>query len=221
MQVKGLLDLIAADLNDPQHVVWTREQLRAYIQEGVGNAFVERPELFTEEITVKIDPCKIYQEVCECQGIRRVIGLADADGNIFNELRERTSKDKLKWPGKTCQADPNNFELSEFSVDTATNKIRVYPPVPAGMDVYVVVECAVTPDDFSDSVEIDANIAAAARQWALWCARMVDAENNPAVFNAANTHRKAFWELLISQKAGLDVDNDKDDSRAVNTQNRN
>lgn len=210
MLISSLLELVAADLNDRQHTVWSVEQLRAYIQEGFNNAFVRRPDSFMDEKVIKVEPCVTYQEVCECSSIRRVIGQSTKDGRIIKELRKRTNKDRLKWPGEACDIDLNNFELDEYSVDSKTNKLRVFPAVPAGLDIYVVVECSVSPDDLNMDDDMDGVISTAVHQWALFCARMVDAENNPAVFDVARTHEVTFWRILKAQEDKPEVDSDKD-----------
>lgn len=201
MKFDSLLDQIAVDLNDaaPGHVftTWSREQLRAYLEEAIQIAFTERPDLFMETRVIKVKPCTVVQDTCDCTQVRRVIGQSTAGGSIIKYLRfKQSGTDKLVWNGRTCRVHPKKFELQEYYIDGVTDKVWVYPEVPAGIDVYILVECAVIPDVFGPSYNIHTELRAAVVQWVLYRAKMVDGENNTAIVSVANYHKTTFWELL-------------------------
>lgn len=202
MKFSSLLERLAVDLNDaaPGHefTTWSRPQLRAYLEEAVSTAFIERPDLFTETRIIKLKPCTVVQDTCDCTHIRRVIGQATKDGRILNTLKPKKNNDKLIWNGWTCPVHPRDFKLTQYSIDDVTNKLWVYPQVPAGLDIYVAVECAVMPDTSGD-YDVPVELEAAVIQWALYRAKMVDGENNATIVSVANAHKTTFWELLQAQ----------------------
>lgn len=200
MRIGSLLELLAVDLNDaaPGHefTTWPKQQLRAYLVEALQTAFIERPDLFLEEVVVKVVPCAVRQVLDCCTKIRRVIGQCDADGHVFKLLRPRRMDDRLVWTGRTCAVPPNKFSLSQYALDDAADAIWFWPQVPAGLDVYVLVECAKMPADVDDDYDVESELCAAAVQWALYRAKSIDAENNQAIVQVADNHKQTFWQLL-------------------------
>lgn len=203
MTMSSLLDKLAVDLNDaaPGHefTTWSQSQLRAYLTEAVELAFAERPDLFTETRIIKMQPCTVVQDTCDCAHIRRVIGQSTKDGRIIRPLRPRKHNDKIFWTGRTCLKRDKGFALTQYYIDEMSDKLWVYPQVPAGMDVYVMVECAVFPDAGVEGYEVPAELRAAVVQWVLYRAKMVDGENNTSIVSVANHHKTTFWEILRSQ----------------------
>lgn len=201
MNVGSLLNRLATDLNDaaPGHefTTWSREQLGAYLEEAIQLAFVERPDLFIEERVVKVEPCVQRQPACDCTRVRRVLGQCTPDGRVLHPLRPRQVDDRLVWTGRSCPSNPKNFKLTQYAIDDSADALWVWPAVPAGIDVYVLVECAVMPQGIDESYEIPVDLQAAVVQWALYRARMVDAENNSAVFEVAKEHAQQFWGILV------------------------
>lgn len=206
MLIGSLLDLLAVDLNDaaPGHAftTWSKEQLGAYLEEAVQLAFLERPDLFLEERVLKVEPCSIRQEVECCTRIRRVLGQCTADGRVTHMLRPRKLDVRLVWTGRTCPVSPKNFRLSQYAIDDTDDSIWLWPQVPAGVDVYVRVQCAVMPTEVDDDYDVPTELQAAVLQWALYRAKVVDAEVNQAVAQIAGDHKQTFWQLL---RASADV----------------
>jgi len=206
MTPDSLLYQLAVDLNDAgaghEFTTWSAEQLGAYLMEAIQVAFVERPDLFIEHRIIHLKPCSIIQDTCDCTHVIRVLGQSTADGRVFKELRVRKANDKLLWTGRTCKSKTGKFELIEYTIDSNTDTLRVYPQVPAGQDIYVLVECSVIPKDIGDVV--DTELLAAIKQWVLYRAKTVDAELNPNIFNVAKLHRDTFFALLAIQKENND-----------------
>lgn len=209
MQVSSLLEQLAVDLNDaaPGHefTTWSRDQIRAYLIEGIQVSFSVRPDLFIETVIIKAEPCSVVQDTCGCTHIRRVIGQSTKNGRVIKELRQRSNDDKLRWTGRTCPVSPDKFELKEYSIDNATDKLWLYPQVPAGKEIYVMVECAKVPEDIDDDYDIPAELLAPVVQWVLYRAKMVDGENNTAIIQVATGHQNTFWALLKAQKDNEDL----------------
>lgn len=194
--VSSLLSQLSADLADPGFVRWTREQLRTYLLEGLIVAFSKRPDLFLERVVIKLDTCTTLQETCECDRVLRVLGQSTEGGRIIRTLRRKTSSAKIVWNGKPCPADSADFKLSSYSITPTTNVLEVYPEVPPGVDVWIVVECAKAPDKLSDSDSYSNTLSVAATQWALSRAHRVDGEVSTVAFNLARDHEISFWRLL-------------------------
>lgn len=217
MKFGSLLDQLAVDLNDaaPGHefTTWSKQQIRAYLEEAIQTAFIERPDLFTDTRVIKLKPCTVVQDTCDCTHVRRVIGQSTKDGRVFKTLRPKKNDDKLRWTGRTCPVSPKDFELQEYSIDNVTDKLWVYPQVPAGLDVYIAVECAILPETFGDDYDIPGELQAAVVQWVLFRAKMVDGENNTTIIQVANAHKQTFWELLNAQVNSKDIIAEKDDDR--------
>lgn len=209
MQVSSLLEQLAVDLNDaaPGHefTTWSRDQIRAYLIEGIQVSFSVRPDLFIETVIIKAEPCSVVQDTCGCTHIRRVIGQSTKNGRVIKELRQRSNDDKLRWTGRTCPVSPDKFELKEYSIDNATDKLWLYPQVPAGKEIYVMVECAKVPEDIDNDYDIPAELLAPVVQWVLYRAKMVDGENNTAIIQVATGHQNTFWALLKAQKDNEDL----------------
>lgn len=209
MQVSSLLEQLAVDLNDaaPGHefTTWSRDQIRAYLIEGIQVSFSVRPDLFIETVIIKAEPCSVVQDTCGCTHIRRVIGQSTKNGRVIKELRQRSNDDKLRWTGRTCPVSPDKFELKEYSIDNATDKLWLYPQVPVGKEIYVMVECAKVPEDIDNDYDIPAELLAPVVQWVLYRAKMVDGENNTAIIQVATGHQNTFWALLKAQKDNEDL----------------
>lgn len=216
MLVSSLLEQLAVDLNDaaPGHefTTWSRDQIRAYLTEGIQVSFSERPDLFIDTVIIKVEPCSVVQDTCGCTHIRRVIGQSTKTGRIIKELRQRSNDDKLRWTGRTCPVSPDKFELKEYSIDNSTDKLWLYPQAPPNKDIYVMIECAKAPDDIDDSYEVPVELLAAVKQWVLYRAKMVDGENNTAIVQVATQHQNTFWKLLDSQKRNEDITSEKENA---------
>lgn len=224
MRVSSLLYQLAVDLNDaaPGHEfsTWSRDQLRAYLQEAVQTAFADRPDLFMENRVIKLQPCTLVQDTCDCTKVRRVYGQSTKDGRVFNTLRPTTVNDKLTWRGRTCTRRPSSgqFLLDQYAIDELSSTLWFWPQVPAGVDVYVLVECAVNPDTITDDYDVPAELQAAVMQWALYRAKMMDAENNSAIAQVAVAHKETFWQLLTWHDNATEIGEgvEDDDTRTIN-----
>jgi hypothetical protein len=197
--VSSFLANIAADLNDnaPGHefTVWSREQLLSFFHEACQLLITSNPDAFAQSIVIELVGCQDYYDVCDCVGLTNdsILGQSDSSGHVFQILKSRPDGAISRWTGRTCSPE-NPFRLREFSVAGNGRSIRVYPSVPPNKTVYVAARCAVLPKD--DDAEVPENIAPMLIQWVLFRAKMMDAENNPAILNAAIVHRDVFLAFL-------------------------
>lgn len=215
MFLNDVVTQIAQDLNDaaPGHefTTWTEGQLRFYVQEALHTIFNIRPDLFIETRIIKMQPCTYVQDTCDCTQIHAVIGQVTESGRVIKRLRKREQGTKQLWAGWTCHVSPKNFELREYYIDTDTDKLWVFPQVPAGTDVYLMVECSVLPNALEDGYAISGELVPMVIQWALYRAKMIDGESNQLILAAAKEHRSVFEGLVnfsVNSQAIQDADNE-------------
>lgn len=208
MQISTLIDQLGYDLNDMDpadpHATWPEHQLASYIEEAVQVIASERPELFAEIRILKVEPCNPVQNTCDCTHVSNVIGQVTEGGRLIKRLRLRKNNDKLIWNGPTCPTNPDQFELKEYYIDSSSDLLWLYPQVPPGKDIWVMIECSVIPDGLDTTASIKPELLAAVKQWVLYRAKMVDGENNTAIVQVAQQHLTAFWQLMRSQKENDD-----------------
>lgn len=204
MQISSLLDRLAQDLNDaaPGHefTTWPRALLLSYLEEGLQVAFASRPDFFLDQHTVKLDPCTLSHKLCGCTKIYRVLGQSTKDGHVIRQLRQRKHTDRLLWTGRACTGNRRNFALLSYSIDDVADTLWVYPAVPYGTDVYVLVECAAVPKNVKESDSIPDDLAPAISQWVLYRALMIDMEMDQGGAAIATSHEAEFWKLLQANR---------------------
>ena len=206
--VESLLLGYAEDLNDaePGHefTIWSREQLLRYHNEGLCLVAALRPDMFTKTLVVKVEPCTEEQVLCDCTTVHRVIGQTDKHGRVLHPLRLRNTKSTLVWTGAKCPTPRRNTTLTEYSLDTSTNKVSVYPPLSAAVDAWIKVECTTPPEPITAESTGDGisrcAFSAAVLQWVLYRAKEVD-ELSPALRDAAKGHFANFGNILGLVKA--------------------
>lgn len=207
MLLADLINQIATDLNDaePGHefTSWTQEQLTNYALDALQIIFVERPDLFSEKVVLRVAPCTTIQELCGCDRITNILGQSDRNGRLLKVLRKRKEDSKLQWPGggfgSNCEIlDPGKYVAQSFSIDTDLKSYRIYPSPPFGTEIYVLAECYVKPDTVSG--QLSDELIPAIREWILRGAKMMDAENNAAIFAVAKAHETTFWDLIARQE---------------------
>lgn len=208
--MSDLVTRVSEDLNDQavghSFVTWSESQIRAYLVEALQVAYTARPDLFVSEHVFLLAPGSASQRPCACGQIKRVVGVCNAGGRVLYAIRKRRASDRLLWQGGGCPGDPARYRVREYSIDVDGASFTVDPPPPAGQDVYVLVECAVEPDDTYDLDSVPVDLRAAIVQWALYRAKMVDSENNATIFAVAKEHKSTFFSLLSAQGS---VDSDR------------
>lgn len=206
MSIKSLVEELASDLNDDEQghefQTWSPEDIRVWVIEGINLIYDRRPDLFMEHVIIKVDPCSIIQDTCECDSIRRVFGQVTENGRLIKQLRKRGLEVSFEWTGKTCRkrlTAGDEFKLDSYAIDTFSDTLYVWPEVPPGVDVWIKAECAHRPTEdelADDGYEVPEGAMVATKQWALWRAKSVDAEVSSPASNAAQLHYRAFFEVL-------------------------
>lgn len=209
------LRTIAAALNDdeptrPFQRYALKDMVAAYNQ-AMCLVAGYRPDLFTELKVVRLQPGK-YQDFrgC-CENILDVLDQTDEDGNILRELRGTRAKPNLaarNWKKPSCLAPVPEGEYRVESVDIDPNlngRFTVYPPVPCGVEAYVMVKCVaklcdLTEADQNAGFNGDCKQAVAAWHYVLATMMVGDRFANAAGGNSAYHYRMFFDILGIVQR---------------------
>lgn len=201
MELDALCLQVANELNDaaPRHefTSWSRGLVLSFIFDALRVLYQERSELFEKRVILTVTSEGVSGG-CGCTKYDRVWGQSDANGNILWPLRERVDDVKNVWTGARCSVSPNNFKLKSYSISDNGTDLRVYPSPPRGYVFYILATCTEAPTE-EETNSVDDELVPAVIQWALFKAKMMDAENNPAIFNTAVTHQNTFWALVNRQ----------------------
>lgn len=209
--MESLLLDYARDLNDayPGHEfsIWSREQLLRYFNDAVCLIAAHRPDLFTELKVVQVNPCSTYLDVCDCVRILEVLGQCDKHGNIIRPL-SRKVKTTTAWGGPSFSKKAPTNILTEYELTKNSNLVRVFPDnLDPDKPIYVLVRCAVDSKYYtmdSEPPSFRCAFLAAASNYVLFCAKMMDAEVSPNMMAAAKQHQEMFLSILSLVKTADD-----------------
>lgn len=182
-----------------------------------------RGDLFTELRIVQLAAGK-HQDVrgC-CDNVLEVIDQTDVLGNIIKELSTASKKPRLAarhWAKESCLRDPNaEYLIDRVEIDKGLNgRFTVHPPVPCGVEAFVMVKCVTKPCPFdirnvNAAMTTDCEYMAAA--WHYVLARMLSGDRfSNAAGGNAQYHFSMFFQLLgVLQKAEELLENPPDRSR--------
>lgn len=199
MDIESLAKSIAEDLNDNEtgheYTTWSEPQIRRWIIEAYNVVYDRRPDIFLERVVVQIDPCTIVQHCDKCDGYRSVLGESTKDGRVIKQLRRVDKDSAMDWTGKACvPGKRGKGYLQYYAIDTVGDTLYVWPELPPTVEAYVLVECAVRPDQ--DSVDVKEAATAAVIQWVMYRARAMDGEISAAALQVASAHYNAFFTVL-------------------------
>ncbi len=191
---------VSVDLNDQEpgfeYIRWEYDQIARYVCEAVTTLGTIAKDLFTVQCVVPVDTSHTWTKSCpRCSVINRVLGESDADGNIIRYLTNPLDIEANQWPGPVyrCPVTADNYTPSGYTVNAnQPDEFRILPPPPAGVTMWVVVECF---SAHTCGEDVPDELVPAVRQWCLYRALAVDAENNPAIIGLSQQHYKVFTDL--------------------------
>lgn len=230
MTVKEIIAEVSRDLNDQEpgyeYTRWPVEQLQSYLIEILVNDSYQLKDLFRTTVVVKLNADGNWQQSCNCTEVIRVVGECTKGGMVFRYLKRTYDDEMLNWSGDVYPqcSDPDNYQPLSYAIsETDQSMFRVYPPAPPGADRYVLVQCYHTPSgaDLSDTVPNE--MVAMVKQWMLYRALIMDAENNTAITTIAGSHLSTHDSLLKlalerREKERLLRERDTNNLRAVQNQ---
>ncbi len=203
MKIKDIITDVSRDLNDQEagyeFTRWSAEQLQSYLIEALLTDSYDLKDLFHQTVVVKLIPDGNWQDTCECSEILRVIGECTKGGTVTSYLKRTYDDEMLYWSGDVYPkcTDPDEYKPLSYAIsETDTSKFRVYPPVPPGVDRYVLIQCYHAPTGESLSENIPDEMVAMLKQWMLYRALIMDAENNATITTIAGAHLTAHDSLL-------------------------
>ena len=215
---------VSRDLNDQvigaEYVRWTEPQLLSYYQEALIALAEASKQDFTEEVVLPVAHGTGWQKACDCTEIMRIVGESDADGTVISYMTQRKDNDVFVWPGSTATTclmtrlkHPEVFN-SYIINKNKSEMFRVYPPALPGQSRYVLAECYMEPDTSNMDFDVPNKFVAAIKQWMLYRALIVDAENNAAIAEVAKTHLSTYASLY---KALADASKEQEDQHGANS----
>lgn len=193
--MNDLLTQIGLDLNDIDqsgaHTTWTEDKLVADVSDALALIAASMPySVNTEEITIKLVPCSITQDVTDGRRILSVIGQCDRHGRIINYLPKGGASDFGAWP-KRC-SNKSGRQLSSYSI-TAGGTLSVFPAPVAGADTYLRVIVA---KKFSKGDSVPASLRPAVKEWVLYKCLQVDNDGTEVASSVAAGHYKRFFDII-------------------------
>lgn len=212
MLVSAIIRSVSLDLNDQEpgheYVRWTVEQLQNYLQEALVELASVAPHYFTKQKVVRLQHGTRWHQACDCTHVIRVLGESDRDGNIIQPLVRRNDDDANTWTTNLKKCTSPTAQLQSYSISkTDDSYYKVYPPVLPGVERWVVLECYTEPDgDLND--DVPQRFLAAIRQWMLYRAYDMDAENNQLVQTIAAKHKETYlmlYQSIAREEALLEV----------------
>jgi len=165
-----------------------------------------RKDLFTELKTVQLVP-GTYQDVrgC-CNEVLDVLDQTDANGDLIRKIsgaRSRTTTAKRIWKKASCLSVPAGVSYLVENADIDKNmhgRFSIDPPVPCGVDVFVLIKCVTAPCVYS---EADANVQLAVDRihltaaWHYVLATMLAGDQFAnAAGGGKNYHYRMFFDIL-------------------------
>lgn len=198
-----IIEEVSRDLNDQEpgfeYTRWTRAQLESYMKEAVMQVSKYMKTWFLSRMVVKLEPGGDWQTACNCTRILRIYGESDKDGNVIRYLRRTDDVEKDIWPGlpQRCVEPNGSYSMESYTINATDSgeSFKIYPPVPYGQERYVSLLCYKKPSVNADS-DVPEDAVAAVKQWMLYRAYALDSENNQALIQLADSHYKAFTNIV-------------------------
>lgn len=200
MSRSELVRSISAELNDREHIAWSRSDIERWISEGIDLAFDIRPDYFRSSKVLAVRSGMVPQEVDGIDYILDVVGQSTKHGRVTNRLR-RISVEQTPWLGSEC---PNKTgRLTAFKI-RGNNELYLYPPILPGTDTYIVIICAIRSEYTEHNLPRQVKIPIS--QWVLYKARNQDSES-AVVADMGESNYNKMKELLGFPTVAYEVQN--------------
>lgn len=192
---------VSADLNDQESgyefARWSKDLLRSYLREAITQVCTVLSSWFSDTVVVKLTPGSGWQTACGCSKIKRILGVCDKDGTVYRYLSRMSDDDMNIWAGPLRRCPPRGDEtMTSYSINATTrDTFKIFPAVPSKGTYYVLVECSMKPTG-EDTTSVPDDAVAMVKQWMLYRALSMDAENNQSIAAIAANHYKTFTDLL-------------------------
>lgn len=197
---------VAQDLNDAEPGYefsrWTKGQLLRYLNEAIALIALFKSDYFAAVKVIKLVPGE-QQRACCCAQVTQIIGQSDEFGNLIGgALPQKAPAALFRWTKKGCP-QAGDFKLNGYWMDPSDSRaFFVSPAVPPEQDIYLKINCIEEPPVYTEgqfTAEFTLNKAnAAAAQWVLFRAMMIDDES-ATTMQAAAAHLNLFFNLLQVQ----------------------
>lgn len=231
MNTRTIIRQVSLDLNDQEpgyeYTRWTYDQLASYLQEALNHLYNSLKYLFTAKVVVPLEYGDVWQDACQCEDIQRVLGMTNAEGTrILKRLRRRTDDDSIVWSSERSAkcSYGKKYEAESYMINATDGRsFMVFPPVPPSAPrQYALIECYAPLGVETGEEDVPFEVVAAAKQWMLYRAMMIDSENNATIAEIGLKHRETYFSLVqdLVQTRALEEARDENGGAARPVQNR-
>lgn len=208
------LQTIAAALNDdetgrPFQRYALKDMVAAY-NAAACLAARYRMDLFTELKVLHLQPGKYQDARGCCSMVLDVMDQVDAQGNVIRELKGSRAKNTVvqrNWKKPSCiGSSATEYRVRSVDLDPNLNgRFSVYPPVPCGIEAYVMTKCVTKPCDYTvadQNKEFNGECTLSVAAWHYVLATMLTGDRfaNGAGGDKSYHYRMFFDILGIVQK---------------------
>lgn len=219
--VHALTSLPATDLNFTSCLQRaTQNQIRLALETMRNREGKDKGRIKACEMELRRrEKAAVWQRPCDCTEIIRVIGEADETGRIVRMLLPMQDNDAGMFGNELSRCVTtklSEYAMSRYSLYAPDHAFfRVYPPVPVGVDKWVMLECFVRPIVEDMGFNVPDELVTLVKHWVIYRALMVDSENNATVTEVAMNHFKVHQELFKGLMALRARETADDSVRAV------
>ena len=213
MKVIDWFRTIAAVLNDdepnrPFQRYALKDMIFAYNQ-AMCLVAQYRPDLFTELTVIELKAGKYQDTRGCCSKVLDVMDQVDKHGNVLRELRNTRAKPTVaerNWKKPSClPAGANAYTILTVNIDkNLDGRFTVYPPVPCGVEAYVMAKCVNQPCALTEAdqqAEFNSECKHNAAAWHYVLAHMMTGDRF-ATGNSGDKgyHYRMFFDMLGIQQ---------------------
>lgn len=191
---------------DESYVHWSSEDLLSYFKKAISIVAMTKRDKFVKKTTVKLKE-GILQDVPEsCESDITVYGIANEDGVVTEYARRAKigAYPKIGRPICKGRVVGQGYKMQSYDYDPENpRQIIVDPPVPADVDVELVISCYMPPDVTSDDsvISLGADLEAAVFELMLYYAWGVDIEDSATRERSQQHWNNAMTLMQLSQTA--------------------
>lgn len=226
MNVAEVIREVSMDLNDQdvgyEYTRWSVDQLQTYLREAIVDVSNKLQDLFLDKVVVKVQVGAGWQAACGCTDIVRILGESTQDGRLLRYIKRSADIEENTWVGSVvgrCRTSPKDYTMLGYTINSNDkSEFRIEPPIPPGVNKYVLIECYQQPEVVTLATTVPTEAIAIIKQWMLYRALSVDSENNPTIIELAGKHRDTFFDLLQMAMAQREKERSEDGSRVRTVQ---
>ena len=205
---QDLINDIAAELSDPQHVTWSPDEHLSYLNAAVRRVCLLRPDASSDVVSFQLAAGTKQSIPAAARRLLDITRNMGIDGSTVGKAITVTDMRSLDLYSPNWHEDTAKTAIDHFMYDEDTPQIfYVTPPVHATTQVHVELKYAENPDILTDAeaenIPIDDVYEPAIRHWML---HMAFGKETDSIESAVTSklHYQAFHDIL-GVKTKVDV----------------